>query len=99
MTGSALAAATRGFPGRSRRRLATRSRLRARRRLLRAMGVRIDQDVAVRVDATMVPRQDDRRRIHLDDDRWAGNAVAGTQTRSVVDARGAIASFHVAFLP
>ena len=26
-------------------------------------------------------------------------AVAGTQTRSVVDARGAIASFHVAFLP
>src|SRR5580698_3913712 len=54
---------------------------------MKASAVRSNQDIAVVVDDARTIRQNERRGIHLDDDRGSGNAVTGFELRAIVDRR------------
>src|SRR5882757_7179168 len=61
--------------------------------------VRVDQDIAEIIYDTLVGGQDDRRGIHLHDDRRPGNSVAGGELAAVVDFGRQTLPIHINGLP
>src|ERR1700733_8313555 len=65
--------------------------------LARAL-VGVNEDVAEPIHLPVVLGQDHRRRVHLDHDRGALDAVAGLESRSIIDKSRHLLAVHVAGL-